>query len=108
MILAFETEELRTVCEDPDVAATLLSAAIASQLRGRLADLRAGTSISDLLVGNPRLGGTRSENLTIDLAPEVHMVWTANHVNTKTRVDGHIDWSRVSRVRLLKIEVSND
>jgi hypothetical protein len=107
MILAFETEELRTICEDPDVATTRLGAAIASQLRGRLADIRAATSISDLLVGNPRLSGSCSENLSIDLDPEVYMVWTANHVTARTQPDGHIDWSRVSRVRLLKIEVSS-
>jgi hypothetical protein len=106
MILAFEIEELRTICEDSDFATKRFGAAVASQLRGRLADVRAAMSSADLLVGNPRFSGQRSEYLTIDLGPEEFMVWTANHVTAKLDANGQVDWTRVTRVRLLNIEVA--
>ena len=104
MILAFETKPLRTLCEDPDVAVTTLGPELALQLRGRLADLRAATSIADLLVGNPRLEGSSADILRIDLQPERVMVWTPNHVTIKTLPDKRVDWQQVSRIRLLRIE----
>lgn len=104
MIVAFESKQLRTICEDPDVAVTRLGQEIAHRLRGRVADIRAATNVSDLLVGNPRLQGSSLELLVVDLGDEARMVWKANHVSPRTLPDGNTDWSQVSRVKLLKIE----
>lgn len=104
MILAFETKRLRALCEDPDKAGAQLGAEVALQLRGRLADLRAATSLSDLLVGNPRLLGTAGEILVINLGPQAVMTWTPNHVRARLRPDDMVDWAHVSRIRLLRIE----
>jgi proteic killer suppression protein len=105
MIVAFETEKLRAICEDPAVAAKEFGVAAATHLRGRLADMRAGTSTDDLLVGNPRFDGPLNELLIIDLGDQVQMTWTPNHVTAKTTTDGKVDWTRVTRIRLLRVEV---
>jgi len=105
MIVAFETERLRTICEDPAVAVKALGASTAANLRGRLADIRAATKIEDLLVGRPRLSGQSDEYLIISLGEERNMVWTPNHVTARTMADGKTDWTRVTRVRLLRLEV---
>ncbi len=70
MILAFETRTLRMICEDNSVASNKLGPEVASALRDRVADLRAAVTKSDLIVGNPTVGGTLGELLTIDLGHE--------------------------------------
>jgi proteic killer suppression protein len=106
MILAFQTEKLRAICEDPAAAAKEFGTATAAQLRGRLADLRAATGTGDLLVGNPRFAGELDQYLIIDVGGEATMTWTPNHVTPRTTQAGGIDWICVTRVQLLKIEVN--
>lgn len=108
MIVAFQTEKLRAICEEPAAAAKGLGPATASDLRGRLADVRAATDTDDLLVGNPRFAGERGEYLIIDLGDRATMTWTPNHVTPRTTPTGDTDWTRVTRVRLLEIEVKHD
>jgi hypothetical protein len=108
MIVAFETKQLRTICEDPDLAETRLGPEVAHLLRGRVADIRAATRMSDLLVGNPRHNGASLELLLVDLGNEARMVWKANHVSPRTLPDGMTDWSQVSRVKLLKVEEASE
>lgn len=104
MIVAFQTDMLRTVCEDDSVAITKLGAPTAALLRERLSDIRAAASIDELFVGNPRLSGEKMEFLTIDLGIDARFVWTVNHVNVPINDDGKVDWTRTSRIRLVKIE----
>jgi hypothetical protein len=105
MIVAFETEKLRKICEDPDVAENGLGATAATFLRARLADIRASSTTDDLIVGNPRFEGSAEEYLVIDLGGRGLMVWTPNHVTPKTDADGHTEWTRVTRIRLLRLEI---
>jgi len=105
MIVAFRTEKLRAICEDPAIAAKELGSETAVHLRGRLADVLAATATGDLLVGNPRFAGDVGEYLIIDLGDMGTMTWTPNHVTSRTTPDGDTDWARVTRVQLLRIEV---
>ena len=60
--LAFNSRELRSICEHEPTAKDALGAEIAEALRRRLADLRAATSIADLIVGNPHTVEVGSKN----------------------------------------------
>lgn len=104
MIVAFQTEKLRKICEDDEVATEQLGAPVAAALRERIADLRAASRIDDLVVGRPRLSGHTGELLTLDLGPDARSVWTANHVPLRLNKDEHVDWTRTTRVRLITIE----
>ena len=104
MIVAFQTEALRTVCEDEKVAFRRLGQEASVQLRGRLADLRAATSVRDLLAGKPTLSGSTTEFLTIELVPGSSMRWIANDAPPRLNSEGAIDWDAVVRIRLLEIE----
>lgn len=104
MIVAFQTETLRRICEDDTVATAQLGAPAASALRARLSDVRAASTIDDLFVGGPRLSGPMEELLTIDLGTHARSVWTANHVQLPMTEDGLVDWTRTTRVRLTSIE----
>lgn len=104
MIIAFQTEKLRRICEDDTVATAQLGALVAGALRERLADVRAASTIDELLVGSPRLSGAKGELLTLDLGTGARSVWTANHVPARINEDGLVDWTCTTRVQLTKIE----
>lgn len=104
MIVAFETETLRRICEDDTVATAQLGALVARALRERLSDVRAASMIDDLIVGRPRLSGSIEESLTIDLGTDARSVWAPNHVQLPVTEDGLVDWTRTTRVRLTRIE----
>ena len=104
MELAFESKELRSICEHEATAKTELGAEIAEALRGRLADLRAATSMGDLIVGNPHtveFGGMN--NLVIDLCQGHQIVLKANHPENPVTDSGRLEWAKVSRIKVTHI-----
>lgn len=109
MELAFDSKSLRTICENEAHAKRKLGPTVAEVLRHRLADLRAATSIKDLIVGRPRiLDGTDHQHVVIDLCDDYRMVFCANHPNNLVAKSGKIDWPKVSRIRILSIESDHD
>jgi hypothetical protein len=103
--LAFESKQLRTICEDEVQAKVELGETVAKTLKHRLADLRAATSIKDLLVGNPRsLPQPEGSNMVVDLCAGWHLVIAANHVSNPTTLENNLDWSRVTRIKILRLE----
>lgn len=107
MIIAFETKALRDICEDGDAAVEQLGPSLAASLQQTLADLRAAGSISELVVGDPQIGGENGAALTVSLTDGGRLVLMANHVQPPMTVDGSVDWSRTSRVRLTRIDVDH-
>ena len=104
MELAFESKELRSICEHEATAKTELGAEIAEALRGRLADLRAATSMDDLIVGNPHTLECRESNyLVIDLCQGHRIVLKANHPENPLTDCGRLDWAKVSRIKVIHI-----
>ena len=99
--LAFESKELRSICEHEATAKDALGGEIAEALRRRLADLRAATSIADLIVGNPHTVETGSiDYLVIDLCSRHQIVLEANHPETPLTDSGQLDWPKVSRIKV--------
>lgn len=106
--LAFDTKSLRNICENQAQAKHALGSQVAEFLKHRLADLRAAASPRDLVAGHPReLTGADRQNMAVDLREGYRIVFTANHNKNPMTDTGHLDWSRVSRVKILRIEVSN-
>lgn len=103
MILAFETEELRTICEDMDAARKALGDEASEMLPARIADLRAADTIADLLVGQPTAEGDQDAFMKIHIVDGMVMTLVPNHYRTRVTSTGLTDWSRVTRVRLLQI-----
>jgi len=104
MQLAFESQALRAICENERVAVENLGIEVAEALKKRLSDLRAAGSLTDLVAGSPRLleGGSR---LTLLLANNQKILLVPNHRKAPTAPDGSLDWTRVSRLRLIQIGV---
>lgn len=104
--LAFDSKLLRTICENEEEAFHELGRPVGEVLKHRLADLRAAISINDLLVGQPRIldGEVQSQYLIIDLCDGYQMIFSANHPNNPIGENGKIDWQKVSRIKILRIE----
>ena len=103
--IAFDKRSLRQICESDDRAKGELGAKAAEKLKRRLADLRAAPSVKDLVAGRPReLEGSRHPHIGIDLSEGYCLVFCANHNATPRVKSGDVDWSRVCRIKLLRIE----
>ena len=104
MEVAFETRQLRSVCESQVVASREFAPAVVKTLMSRLADMRAASSIHDLIAGNARVlkvGGDMC--LMVDLACDHYMLLSANHPRNPRCEQGELDWERVRRVKVLSI-----
>ena len=103
MELAFDSKSLRAVCESEAQAKLELGATVTEILMHRLADLRAATSTKDLVAGRPRIGADR-QHMIVDLCSGHRLVFKANHTNNPKTETEDVDWERVSRVKILRIE----
>lgn len=103
--LAFDSKSLRTICESEAHARRELGPTVAEILKHRLADLRAATSVRDLLVGWPRtLDSESHQHMVVDLCDGYYVVFCANHPNNPMTESGQLDWSKVNRIKILRIE----
>jgi len=83
--LAFESQSLRAICENENQAKLELGAAAATMLKHRLADLRAASSVRDIVAGRPReIDGPPPKPMVVDLCDGRRIVFTANHPNNLT------------------------
>lgn len=103
MHIAFDSKSLRTICEREAEAARALGTRVAEYLRHRLADLRAATSPQDLLTGRPRISDDQ-QHMILDLCDGYRIDFTANHTTNPKRQDGELDWAKVTRIKILRIE----
>lgn len=106
--LAFDTLAPRTLCECQWKAERALGLRAAARLRDRLADIRAADFASELVAGRPReVEGGRHRYLAVDLAEGYQLVLCANHARIPVYETNRVDWSRVTQVKILRIEVGH-
>jgi hypothetical protein len=106
--LAFDTLALRTLCECQWKAERVLGLRVAARLRDRLAEIRSFDAVSKLVAGHPReIEGGRHPYYAVDLADGYRLVLCANHNRTPFLEENRVDWSRVTRVKVLRIEVDH-
>ncbi len=109
MDLAFISEDLRNTCEKDAVARRELGDEVARVLRGRIADLRAATSVRDLVVGKPRCEmGMTKPTIIVDLAKGYELSFCANHVKSRLSEAGEIDWSLITRIKILSVSLTEN
>lgn len=107
MELAFDSEQLRTTCENETAAKAQMGANAAEALKRRLADLRSANSISDLVAGHPRFVEGTEEHMVVDLENGYYMIFCANHPHNPLTENDKLDWTRISRVKILRIDKPN-
>ena len=106
--LSFETKLLRQLCEKEVKAKMKFGEIQAGKLKRRLADLHASENVNDLIVGNPRiLAGSDNQQYILDIDSEISLIFCANHITNPLSESGQIDWSKVSRIKIMEI-MNND
>lgn len=91
------------MCESDTTADVRIGPAAARMLRNRLADLRSASTPKDLVAGNPRIAQDGNE-MQIELCDGWRLVLEANHVTNPLSEQKRVDWDRVSRVKVVRIE----
>lgn len=107
--ISFADKSLRSVCENSAKAEVAYGIEPAVRLQRRLADLRAATSVKDLVVGSytQKSEGLGNE-LTFDLGGGFTMWIAPNHMVRPELRTGKTDWKRVRRIKVIKIECSKE
>jgi proteic killer suppression protein len=104
MDIAFKDEKLRKLCENSQWALRHLGADCARKLRTRLSDLEAAEHVRELVAGRPHpLEGDRDGQFALDLAKGSRLVFEPNHDPCPCLETEAIDWSRVTRIRIVFI-----
>jgi hypothetical protein len=104
--LSFLNIELRHICEDESVAIKEFGPEIALQLQRRLVDLDVAKYVAELPVGNPgKLGGERYK---VDVLGNVRIIFSPNPIKIPRDANRQVDWSRVSRIKILEIGINNE
>lgn len=101
--LAFSDENLRSICLKKARAVASVGPDVAHELVKRLSDVRAAQVATDLPVGLTISSWNGSEVLMISLTSGYYLVLTANHVHNPKTAYGKINWSEVSRVKVLDL-----
>jgi len=104
MELAFGTRTLRSNCEDAERAALMWGLDVAERLKDRVADLRAAGSVRDLIAGSPTLSPGTPPTATLELAAGYRLVCEVNHAAIPSNEHGEVDWERVRRLKLTRVE----
>lgn len=101
--ILFLTPGLRRLCEQQKVAVRKLGSDSARKLRARLADLSAADSVSGLVTGRPHpLTGDRAGQFAVSLSGGTRLVFEpANEPVPLAIREGSVDWTRVTRVRIV-------
>lgn len=107
MYLAFSSPELRDLCQGMDQAQERWGAAIATQLRHRLADLEAVHTPLDLAPGLHRFAGQGLEEHMIFRLASGYCLFVFPNITPKKSETG-IVWRRVARVRITGVEVCDE
>lgn len=106
--LAFQNENIRKVCESTISAKRKYGGIAGSSLHARLADLKAADSPVDLVdLGFATFDQTSNNQIIIFLDDGYSVHATANH-KPPPGLPGQLDWSKVTRVKILSIERANE
>ena len=103
MRIAFRTRNTRRLCENQAFAEKQLGISVAALLRARLADIVAASSIGDLIVSAPE----KMEDgvILMRLGPDAYLRLKANHNPAPMLPNGELDWFKVRRLQVIKVEV---
>lgn len=104
MDLAFETAQLRSLCESQEEAEQTFGRFIAQALRTCLAEMEASASVEEFML--VRAASMSEDHIHVVLGEGHELVFRQSHLNSPA-VDGLVDWSKVYRVRILNIGIAD-
>ena len=107
MDLVFATKTIRHLCESQSKARRFFGKRVADKLRSRLSDLEAALNINDMSVWCLSEPPTEPNGqLSLEIEDGFALVIAAAETPTSNVEGVAIDWTRVTRVKVVKIEKS--
>lgn len=113
--IAFNSKGLRQICESLQQGIEALGEEASSNMRNRLKEIFAATCLDDIFVlslGDPKVeldDTLQAEVVTICIGGPSKLIFLPNHIRKKPVTDsGNIDWARITRLKLIKIEGCKD
>lgn len=104
MEIDFKDKKLKALCEQEKLAQCQLGKEMARKLKTRVGELMAASSVTELLAGHPHpLTGDRAGQYALDLVQPKRLMFEPDHEPVPRTKDGGMDWSRVTRVRIIWI-----
>ena len=108
MEIAFLTRHLRDLSLKGELAILEFGEELAAKFHNRLADLAAANNVYDLIAGKPRHGADEGKEFYIVNFSKDHvMVFVPNHIKIPMLDLGIVDWSKVNRVKVIKVGEEN-
>ena len=106
--LAFQDENLRKVCESSISAKRKYGGIAGPSLHARLADLKAADSPAELVGwGFAKFDELSNDRIIVFLDDSYRLYAMANHKPPPGKL-GKLDWTQVTRVKILSIERANE
>lgn len=103
MEISFENKKLRQLCENQNRAKAQLGISLASRLKTFLADLDIFNNADELIFGRIYKTTIVNDTFVVELADELKIVFSANHLSAPMMEDDTIDWSKVTRIKIINI-----
>lgn len=104
MELSFATAQLRSLCESRRRARKLLGIEAAALLAQLLADAEACKSVTELIeLLQGQVAPADGDQWRTMLTKHCRVVFGCGHVTAPRTKAGAVDWSKVSRIRILEI-----
>jgi hypothetical protein len=106
MELSFRTKALRDTCASGAMLNRKFGPALAEAIRRVLADLRAASSIQEVAPGDVAIDAS-GNGVTVKIGARHCLRLEPNHMPVPADGSGRVDWTLVSRVKLMGIEASD-
>jgi proteic killer suppression protein len=104
MDISFASPEIEKLCSEERAMQRKLGASCARKLRARLADLDTVATVRELIAGRPHpLKGDRAGQFALDLQGGKRLVFEPADEPIPYSEDGSIDWSQVTKARIVFI-----
>jgi len=107
LILSFDKIELRELCINENVAKLQFGMHVALKLQTRIAELRAYNYADEILFGTPILENETAYSFPVYkvalMIDGYNIYFCSNHIEPAINDNNVIDWSRVSRIKIIEI-----
>jgi len=103
MELSFQTKALRDTCASAAMLKKKFEPALAEAIRRVLADLRAASSIQEVAPGDV-ISDVSTGCMKVRLGPKHCLRLEPNHLPVPADGSGRVDWTLISRVKVMGIE----
>lgn len=107
MEITFISRKLQKVCNSEKEMRARFGKPLAERLQQRLAELRAADTLDDIRRLPParchELSQNRKGQLAVDLVHPKRLIFEPDHNPVPRKPDGGLDWSHVTRIRVIEI-----